>query len=66
MFYVEVLLGEEYDKSLIEKDNKIHYSGVPNVFVKWKFPWWKVEADENEFDAIEREIKKVFELTIKV
>ncbi len=55
--------------ALIEKDKKVllakRSTGDINVFGKWEFPGGKVEQDENEFDAIEREIKEEFELTIK-
>lgn len=55
--------------ALIENDNKIllakRSTGDINVLGKWEFPGGKVELDENEFDAIEREIKEEFELTIK-
>lgn len=40
-------------------------TGDPNVFGKWEFPGGKVESDENEMHAIEREINEEFELTIK-
>ena len=52
--------------ALIKKDNKVllakHSTGDPNVFGKWKFPGGKVEQDEDEFHAIEREIEEEFEL----
>ena len=55
--------------ALIKNDNKVllarRSTGDINVFGKWEFPGGKVEQDENEFDAIEREIKEEFELTIK-
>lgn len=55
--------------ALIENDNKIllarRSTGDVNVLGKWEFPGGKVEQDENEFKAIEREIKEEFELTIK-
>ena len=55
--------------ALIENNNKIllakRSTGDINVFGKWEFPGGKVEQNENEFDAIEREIKEEFELTIK-
>ena len=55
--------------ALIEKDNKVliarRLTGDPNVFGKWEFPGGKVEPEENEFKAIEREIKEEFELEIK-
>ena len=55
--------------ALIEKDKKVllakRSTGDINVFGKWEFPGGKVEQDENEFDAIEREIKEEFEIVIK-
>lgn len=55
--------------ALIEKDNKVliarRSTGDPNIIGKWEFPGGKVELGENEFQAIEREIKEEFELTIK-
>lgn len=55
--------------ALIEKDNKVliakRLTGDPNVFGKWEFPGGKVEQGENEFKAIEREIKEEFELEIR-
>jgi mutator protein MutT len=55
--------------ALIEKDNKVliakRSTGDPNVFGKWEFPGGKVELDEKEEIAIEREIKEEFELNIK-
>lgn len=55
--------------ALIEKDNKFllakRSTGDPNVMGKWEFPGGKVELNENEFCAIEREIKEEFELKIK-
>ena len=54
--------------ALIENNNKVllarRSTGDVNVLGKWEFPGGKVERDENEFDAIEREIEE-FELTIK-
>lgn len=55
--------------ALIENDNKVllarRSTGDINVLGKCELPGGKVEQDENEFDAIEREIKEEFELTIK-
>ena len=55
--------------ALIENDNKVllakRSTGDPNVFGKWEFPGGKVEPEENEINAIEREIKEEFELIIK-
>src|SRR5574344_2164296 len=55
--------------ALIIKDNKILIAkrsiGDPNNLGKWEFPGGKVEPNENELHAIEREIKEEFELYIK-
>lgn len=55
--------------ALIEKDNKVliakRSTGDSNVFGKWEFPGGKVELNEDEFQAIEREIYEEFELKIK-
>ena len=55
--------------ALICKDNKIliarRATGDPNVLGKWEFPGGKVEANESEEAAIEREIKEEFEMDIK-
>ena len=55
--------------ALICKDNKIliarRATGDPNVLGKWEFPGGKVEDNESEEAAIEREIKEEFELTVK-
>ena len=55
--------------ALIERDNKFliakRSTGDSNVFGKWEFPGGKVESNENEFQAIEREIKEEFEMDIK-
>lgn len=55
--------------ALIEKDDKVliakRSTGDPNVFCKWEFPGGKVELNEDEFHAIEREILEEFELEIK-
>lgn len=55
--------------ALIQKGNKIllakRSTGDPNVLGKWEFPGGKVESSENEFEAIEREIKEEFELNVK-
>lgn len=55
--------------ALIEKNGKFliarRSSGDPNVFGKWEFPGGKVEPEENEVHAIEREIKEELELIIK-
>lgn len=55
--------------ALIEKDNKIllakRSTGDSNVFGKWEFPGGKVETNENELHAIEREINEEFEVFVK-
>lgn len=55
--------------ALIKKDEKIliakRSTGDENVFGKWEFPGGKVEANETEESAIEREIKEEFEMNIK-
>ena len=55
--------------ALIEKDNKVliakRSTGDPNVLGKWEFPGGKVELDEDEKAAIEREILEEFELKTK-
>lgn len=49
------------DKVLIARRS----TGDPNVLGKWEFPGGKVEQNEDEKHAIEREIKEEFELEIK-
>lgn len=55
--------------ALIEKDGKIliakRSTGNESLIGKWEFPGGKVEANEKEETAIEREIKEEFELIIK-
>lgn len=55
--------------ALIERDNKYliakRSTGSSDVLGKWEFPGGKVEKDEDEFIAIEREIKEEFEINIK-
>ena len=55
--------------ALIEKDNKVliakRSTGSEEVLGKWEFPGGKVEKNETEKQAIEREIKEEFELVIK-
>ncbi len=55
--------------ALIKKDNKYllarRSTGDSNVLGKWEFPGGKVENDESEEHAIEREIKEEFEMDIK-
>ena len=55
--------------ALIKKDNNVliarRSTGDINVLGKWEFPGGKVEPNETEEHAIEREIKEEFELIIK-
>ncbi len=55
--------------ALIQKENKIliakRFTGDPNVLGKWEFPGGKVELNEDELHAIEREILEEFELKIE-
>ena len=55
--------------ALIKKDDKVllakRATGDENVFGKWEFPGGKVEVNETEESAIEREIKEEFEMDIK-
>lgn len=55
--------------ALIMKKDKVliarRSTGDENVLGKWEFPGGKVEPNETEEHAIEREIKEEFELIIK-
>lgn len=55
--------------ALIKKDGKIliakRATGDENTLGKWEFPGGKVELNESEECAIEREIKEEFEMNIK-
>lgn len=55
--------------ALIKKDDKVliakRATGDENVYGKWEFPGGKVEVNETEECAIEREIKEEFEMDIK-
>lgn len=55
--------------ALIKKNNDVliarRSTGDENVLGKWEFPGGKVEPNETEGHAIEREIKEEFELDIK-
>lgn len=54
--------------ALIKKEDKIliarRATGDSNVYGKWEFPGGKVEPNEDEFIAIEREIREEFELEV--
>lgn len=55
--------------ALIEKEGKYliarRSTGSSDVLGKWEFPGGKVEKEETEEHAIEREIKEEFEMDIK-
>lgn len=55
--------------ALIKKNNKVliarRSTGDANVLGKWEFPGGKLEDNETEEHAIEREIKEEFEMDIK-
>lgn len=55
--------------ALIEKDNQYliarRATGACDVLGKWEFPGGKLEEDESEFQAIEREIFEEFEMKVK-
>lgn len=55
--------------ALIENDGKVliarRSTGDKTVLGKWEFPGGKVENDEDEFKAIEREIEEEFEVKVK-
>lgn len=55
--------------ALIKNNNKVliakRTTGNKEVIGKWEFPGGKVEPEETEEAAIEREIKEEFELKIK-
>ncbi len=55
--------------ALIEKDGKYLIArrayGDEDVIGKWEFPGGKVEPNEDEMVAIEREIREEFELEVK-
>ena len=55
--------------ALIKKNNKYliarRSTGSEEVMGKWEFPGGKVEKNETEEHAIEREIKEEFEMDIK-
>ena len=55
--------------ALIKKDGKVliakRATGDESVFGKWEFPGGKVEENETEEKAIEREIFEEFEIKIK-
>ena len=55
--------------ALIMKDGKIliakRSTGNKNVIGKWEFPGGKVEENETEEQAIEREIKEEFDILVR-
>ena len=55
--------------ALIKRNNEYliarRSTGSEDVLGKWEFPGGKVEKDETEEHAIEREIKEEFEMNIK-
>lgn len=54
--------------ALIFKDKKVLIAkrkDKGNSALKWEFPGGKVEANENEYQAIEREIKEEFNVIVK-
>ena len=55
--------------ALIKKEGKVliarRATGDEHVYGKWEFPGGKVENNETEESAIEREIKEEFEMDIK-
>ena len=55
--------------ALIKKDGKVliakRSTGDTSVLGKWEFPGGKVEINESEQSAIEREIKEEFEMNVK-
>lgn len=55
--------------ALIEKDGKYliarRSTGSSDVLGKWEFPGGKVEKEESEEHAIEREIREEFEMDVK-
>jgi 8-oxo-dGTP diphosphatase len=53
---VVAVLIEKNDKALIAKRS----TGDHNVLSKWEFPGEKVEPEEDELHAIERETKEEF------
>lgn len=61
MIKVVAALIEKEDRILIAKRS----TGDPNVLGKWEFPGGKVELNEDEMHAIEREILEEFELKIQ-
>lgn len=61
MITVVAALIKKEDKYLIARRS----TGSEEVLGKWEFPGGKVEADETEEHAIEREIKEEFEMDIK-
>lgn len=61
MIKVVAALIKKEDKYLIAKRS----TGDSNTLEKWEFPGGKVEPNEDEMQAIEREILEEFELKVK-
>ncbi len=61
MITVVAALIFKKDKVLIAKRS----TGSKETFGKWEFPGGKVEKNESEKDAIEREILEEFEMQVK-
>lgn len=61
MITVVAALIEANGKYLIARRS----TGSEDVIGKWEFPGGKVEKDETEKHAIEREIKEEFEMNVK-
>ena len=63
------MMNGQIIRKLIKKNNNVliarRSTGDENVLGKWEFPGGKVEPNETEGHAIEREIKEEFELDIK-
>jgi len=55
--------------ALIQREGRVLLAkrkyGANNTCGKWEFPGGKVELNEDEIDAIQREIKEEFELEVR-
>ena len=55
--------------ALVKKDNKYLIArriyGDPESVGKWEFPGGKIEANETEEHAVERELKEEFDIVVK-